>query len=132
MKLFILIIFIVLFNNDALSQNIIYKNKNIEIHEFYIFETQIIPPYIKDNSYKNGKYIFGLLYKFINKNYFDFGIIQTTNPFPTHNSININFFLRQKITIKNIYIKYSHISNGFGFLYEINPGYDQLSVHINF
>lgn len=132
MKLFILIIFIVLFNNDALSQNIIYENKNIEIHEFYIFETQIIPPYIKDNSYKNGKYIFGLLYKFINKNYFDFGIIQTTKPFPTHNSININFFVRQKITIKNISIKYSHISNGFSIIHPINYGFDKITVIFNF
>ncbi len=64
--------------------------------------------------------------------HFNAGVIYFKNKFPVTVGNRLHFMLSLSLPLDRITISYKHISNGFGLIYEMNPGLDTISVQFNF
>lgn len=68
----------------------------------------------------------------LNLKYFHLGGIAATDGFPVSKTPKINFYLQAILPVWRFELRYTHISSGFGLLYDLNPGFDTLSLHLRF
>ena len=68
----------------------------------------------------------------LNLKYFHLGGIAATSRFPISKTPKVNFYLQAVLPVWRFELRYTHISNGFGLLYDLNPGFDTLSLHVRF
>lgn len=62
--------------------------------------------------------------------YFRAGMIFFERRFPVSIASKTQFLLEASLPIKRFTISYRHISNGFGFFNDVNPGIDAFSVKV--
>lgn len=68
----------------------------------------------------------------VNLKYFHLGGIVSSNGFPVTRTPKINFYLQAVLPFRRFELRYNHISSGFGIFYDLNPGFDSVSLHIRF
>jgi len=68
----------------------------------------------------------------INLNYVRVGGMYTARSFPVSESPKFSFVVQAAIPISFFEVRYTHMSNGFGILHDINPGIDFISFAIKF
>ncbi len=64
--------------------------------------------------------------------YFSAGMIYFKDKFPVTIGNRLHFMLSLSLPLDRFTISYKHISNGFGLIYEMNPGLDTISIQIHF
>jgi hypothetical protein len=64
--------------------------------------------------------------------YFNAGAIYFKNRFPVTIGNRLHFMLALSLPLDRLTISYKHISNGFGLIYELNPGIDTISLQYKF
>src|SRR5690625_3595135 len=52
--------------------------------------------------------------------------------FPISGTPKVNYYLQAVLPVWRFELRYTHISNGFGLLYDLTPGFDTLSPHVRF
>lgn len=68
----------------------------------------------------------------VNLGYFRLGGIFSTHGFPVSRTPKSNFYLQAVLPLRRFEVRYTHISSGFGVLYDLNPGFDTVSLHVRF
>lgn len=114
---------------------IAFEYENIGIHFFYALypnDDWFINPGKWDNV-GYSKSTLGLSYVPIN--IFDIvsiGVIGTYHKFPVSKSTHLNFIVDIGINFNKYRLSLTHISNGFGVLHQVNPGFNSISFRYFF
>ena len=98
--------------------------KNVGLHYFHAFGKP--QPYLQGDRTST----FGISYTPIDFKYVKIGGIATHKPFPTLDSVQVNFIVDAGFNIGHVRLSYQHISNGFGLRHSINHGYDTITIRI--
>jgi len=97
---------------------------------FHYFHNNSVRHYYKDgNKYEVVRTSTpAISFTPINVKFISFGFIISPKKFPTVRSSNANFIIKAKIPVGKLSLYYTHISNGFGLLHDVNPGVDLISI----
>ena len=100
------------------------EHKNVGLHYFHAFGKP--QPHLQGDRAST----FGVSYTPINLKYIKIGGIATHKPFPTLDSVSVNFIIDAGFNVGSVRLSYVHISNGFGLRHSINHGYDTITIRI--
>lgn len=100
------------------------------VHYFHQWDKRSYLPEKGGSVTKTSSLVFSIIP--VNVKYARLGGIVAQKNFPLSRSPRAHFYLQAVIPFGRFDIRYTHISNGFGILHDINPGLDTLSLHIHF